>query len=73
MAGAFIIFSRVSFGENSTTASCCEFFSVTAEVGGGRTTSAVSFDLSSSLGKIDQVQGYERENKKRSATKAGIT
>jgi hypothetical protein len=55
--GALIIFSRVSFGGISTLVSSCEFFFATAEVGEGRTTVPVSFDLSSSLRKIVQVQG----------------
>jgi hypothetical protein len=55
--GALIIFSRVSFGGISNAVSSCEFFSATAEVGKGRTTIAVSFDLSSSLRKNVRVQG----------------
>jgi hypothetical protein len=50
--GAPIIFSRASCAGIYTTASSCEFFSATAEVGGGSTTTAVSFGLSSSLRKI---------------------
>jgi hypothetical protein len=55
--GALIIFSMVSSGGISTAVSSCEFFSAMAEVGEGRTTIAVSFDLSSSLRKTIQVQG----------------
>jgi hypothetical protein len=55
--GALIIFSMVSSGGISTVVPSCEFFSATAEVGEGRTTIVVSFDLSSSLRKIIRVQG----------------
>jgi hypothetical protein len=57
VVGALIIFSRVSSGGISTVVSSCKFFSGRAEVGEGRTTVAVSFDLSSSLRKIVRVQG----------------
>jgi hypothetical protein len=55
--GALIIFSRVSSSGISTPVSSGEFFFATTEVGEGRTTVPVSFDLSSSLRKIVQVQG----------------
>jgi hypothetical protein len=54
---ALIIFSRVSSGGISTPVSSREFFFTMAEVGEGRTTVPVSFNLSSSLRKIVQVQG----------------